>query len=189
MNYLAHAYLSGDNNNLLIGNFIADHLRGNDFKNISPAIIEGILLHRQIDTFTDSHSEFKKVKRLFYNGFEKHSGILVDIYFDYLLAKKFELHHHQSLQSFSHKVYQIYSEHQHIMPQSSTRFLDYVIKNNIYNAYGTLEGIEKVLFHLSQRIKHNVSLHDSVLLFKQQEAEITVHFNLFIEDLKKEFIK
>ena len=80
MNYLAHAFLSNNDSNLLIGNFIADHLRGNDFKNYSPQIIEGIHLHRKIDSFTDSHLNFKASKRLFYIGYERYSGILIDIY-------------------------------------------------------------------------------------------------------------
>ena len=83
MNYLAHAFLSNNDRDLLIGNFIADHLRGNDFKDHKPEIIEGIYMHRKIDTFTDSHPNFKASKRLFYNGYERYSGILIDIYFDY----------------------------------------------------------------------------------------------------------
>lgn len=65
MNYLAHALLSNNNKGLLIGNFIADHIRGNDFKNFPEEVIKGILLHRRIDTFTDSHPEFKKVNVCF----------------------------------------------------------------------------------------------------------------------------
>ncbi|MEO6304072.1 MAG: ACP phosphodiesterase [Bacteroidia bacterium] len=187
MNYLAHAFLSNNNTDLLIGNFIADHLRGNDFKNYSPTIIEGIYLHRRIDTFTDSHTNFKIAKRIFYNGYERYSGVLIDIYFDHLLAKNFSMYSTIPLKYFCDQVYQTYIQNQALLPKSSSNFLDYVLKNNIYYEYSSIEGIEKVLFHLSHRIKHNVMLDRSVVIFKEHEEELTANFEIFFKDAIKEF--
>jgi len=187
VNYLAHAFLSKENEELLVGNFIADHIRGNNFTNYSKGIVEGIQLHRQIDAFTDSHELFKLSKRVFYNGFEKHSGILVDIYFDHLLAKNFEQYHPQNLNQFSEKVYSVYSEFEILMPDSSRRFLNYVRTNNIYFNYSTLEGIETVLKHLSHRIAHGIELQLSLENFKKNETELQNNFLLFMEDLKGKF--
>ncbi len=187
MNYLAHAFLSGNNKGLLIGNFIADHIRGNNFSEYPEEVIQGIQLHRKIDTFTDAHPEFKKSKRVFYNGFEKYSGVLVDIYFDHLLAKNFDFHSSIPLDEFSRNTYQIYSEHQYLLPKSSSGFLDYVMKNNIYKAYSDITGIERVLYHLSHRIKHNVQLNDSIELFKTNEAELKTNFDIFFGDALKVF--
>jgi acyl carrier protein phosphodiesterase len=187
MNYLAHAFLSNNDKDLLVGNFIADHLRGNDFSAFSPEIIKGIQLHRSIDAFTDVHPYFKKSKRLFYNGFEKHSGILVDIYFDHLLAKNFSKHSFIPLADFSKEVYEVYTDHQHLLPKSSSGFLDYVIKNNIYSAYADINGIERVLYHLSHRIKHNVELEKSIILFKEHETELSTNFDNFFKDALVEF--
>lgn len=189
MNYLAHALLSNNQKHLLVGNFIADHLRGNDFGDLPKDIVEGVYLHRQIDSFTDAHSEFKKAKRIFYNGFEKHSGILVDIYFDHLLAKYFQNYSNTTLPEFSKNVYAVYNEHLHLLPQSSTRFLEYVMKNNIYHAYSSSKGIETVLFHLSHRIKHNVRLDNSLTIFEKNEDELNQVFKVFFNDALKEFIK
>lgn len=188
MNYLAHAFLSNNNTDLLIGNFIADHLRGNDFKNYKREIVEGIYLHRRIDTFTDAHPNFKASKRLFYDGFEKYSGILIDIYFDHLLAKNFNSYSGIALKEFCDNVYSIYTQNQNILPKSSSNFLDYVLKNNIYYEYSSLQGIERVLFHLSYRIKHNVMLNESIVLFKQHEKELEENFFIFFKDAIKEFI-
>lgn len=60
MNFLAHLYLSESNTNIMIGNFIADHIRGNRFTHLDPEIQQGIKLHREIDTFTDAHPITKK---------------------------------------------------------------------------------------------------------------------------------
>ena len=112
MNYLAHAFLSNNNPDLLVGNFIADHIKGNNFKGYSEHIQKGILLHRNIDTFTDNHPNFKLAKRVFYKGFEKHSGILIDIYFDYFLATNFTNYTPTSLNEFCINSYSIYQQHQ-----------------------------------------------------------------------------
>lgn len=172
-----------------MGNFIADHLRGNQLQVYPAGIIEGIRLHRRIDQFTDSHEEFRKSKRIFYEGFEKYSGILVDIYFDHLLARDFEKYSGKTLGEFSEAVYKVYSDHRHMLPEGSARFLDYVIKNNIYTAYSGMEGIERVLFHLSHRIGHDVRLDHSVKTFLGSEEQLTKGFEVFFRDIMSEFIK
>mgnify|MGYP000980322078 CR=1 FL=1 len=187
MNYLAHALLSGDNAELLIGNFIADHIRGNQLAQFPPGVVQGVYLHRNIDAFTDSHAGFKKTKRFFYEGFEKHSGILVDIYFDHLLAKNFGQFHPLQLNTFAAGVYKTYEANRHLLPEGSNRFLDYVLSNNIYSSYANRDGIQKVLYHLSHRIKHNVRLDESLLLFTKNEEEISGIFFEFFRDAQKEF--
>ena len=187
MNYLAHAFLSKNDPELLVGNFIADHLRGSQLFSFPEKIRKGIQLHREIDSFTDVHPAFRASKRLFYDGFEKHSGILVDIWFDYFLAKNFSLYSVTDLRSFSENVYRVYSDYINLMPTGSSRFLNYVIRNNIYTAYGTVEGMEKVLYHLSQRIRHNVRLDESVKLLTKNEVQLQRNFELFFSDLQKHF--
>ncbi len=188
MNYLAHAFLSNNNKDLLVGNFIADHVRGNNFDGFSPQIIEGIYLHRRIDAFADAHTQFKKSKRIFYTSYEKYSGILIDIYFDYFLAKSFISHSNIALHVFSENVYKIYTEHNAILPKSSMQFLGYVIKNDIYTAYSSIQGIEKVLRHLSHRINHRVMLNDSIPLFLENEKELQANFEVFVDEAKQEFL-
>ncbi len=184
MNYLAHAYLSNNNEDLILGNFIADHIKGNNYKHYSQNIINGILLHRKIDHFTDNHIQFKNAKRYFYDGYEKYAGILIDIYFDYFLASEFQKHCHLSLLNSTENVYKIYDDFKYEMPKSSQNFYNYIIQNDIYNAYATLEGIEKVLFHLSHRINHGVMLNHSINLFNKHKTELYFCFLKFIVDAK-----
>lgn len=187
MNYLAHSFLSNNDHGLLVGNFIADHISGNDFENLPEHIIAGIKLHRKIDVFTDSHQKFKESKRIFYNGYEKYSGILIDIYFDHLLAKNYSVFSDISLSDYSEKVYDIYSTHQELLPESSKHFLKYVLSNNIYTAYAQKEGIQKVLFHLSHRINHGIQLDRSIDLFINNETQLKNNFEDFFNDALKEF--
>jgi len=187
MNYLAHSFLSGNESGLIVGNFIADHLQGNHFENIPDPIVEGIKMHRSIDTFTDSHPLFKESKRLFYKDFEKYSGILVDIYFDHVLASSFTEFSKNNLQEHCDRVYRIYSNHNEHLPKGSKRFLSYVLSNNTYYAYSEIEGIETVLKHLSYRIRHGIALNDSISVFKENEKTLRENFSFFMKDAIQQF--
>jgi acyl carrier protein phosphodiesterase len=188
MNYLAHSFLSNNDHGLLVGNFIADHLHGNHFEAYPGKVVEGIMLHRRIDSFTDSHPKFHESKRIFYNGFEKYSGILVDIYFDHLLAKNFSVYSPVNLETHCHQVYKVYQDHLHILPQTSAGFLNYVLENNVFYSYSTIQGIETVLYHLSHRIKHGVLLNESVPVYTDKQQQLEENFNIFFNDAIKEFI-
>jgi len=90
MNFLAHLYLSCDNEDLMIGNFIADFIRNKEVKDYSPEIQKGIFLHRQIDTYTDLHPMVKKGTHRLQKYHRKYSPVIVDVFYDYLLANNWE---------------------------------------------------------------------------------------------------
>lgn len=187
MNYLAHAFLSKHNQELLVGNFIADHVKGNQLEQFSAGVQKGIMMHRAIDSFTDQHPLFRSSKRLFYDGFEKYSGVLVDIYFDYFLARDFKVYNKGNLHDFAANAYTVYSSHEEKLPLRSVQFLNYVKSNNVFVRYAELEGIKTVLFHLSKRIKAPIELQHSSSILVQHQEELANNFNLFFADILREF--
>ncbi len=86
MNFLAHLYLSPDNTEIIIGNFIADHIVGNKFQQYSDAIQKGIMLHREIDTYTDAHAIVRRSKRRLNERYRHYNGVIIDIFYDHFLA-------------------------------------------------------------------------------------------------------
>ncbi len=86
MNFLAHIYLSGDNDEIKLGNFIGDYIKGNAYNKYPPLIRKGILLHRKIDYFTDSHPIVRNHKSFFYDKYHKYAGIIIDIIYDHFLS-------------------------------------------------------------------------------------------------------
>ncbi|MGB5463037.1 MAG: DUF479 domain-containing protein, partial [Aureibaculum sp.] len=92
MNYLAHIYLSGDDDYIKIGNFIADRVKGKEYLNYQTEIQYGILLHRQIDTFTDQHSIVKKSKLRLHERYSHYDGVIIDILYDHFLAKNWKIY-------------------------------------------------------------------------------------------------
>jgi acyl carrier protein phosphodiesterase len=187
LNYLAHALLSNGDHGLLVGNFIADHLRGNDLSHLPAGVAEGVRMHRRIDSFTDGHPSFRATKRFFYPGFERYSGILTDIFFDHLLAAEFVRYAGTPLPGFSEKVYSIYRKNSHLLPETSNRFLQYLVSNHLYVSYAELSGIERVLRHLSARIQHGVQLENAIPLFEAGQKDIKIHFDSVMRSLLTEF--
>lgn len=186
MNYLAHAFLSFNNEHLTIGNFIADHIKTAEADKLLPEIKKGVMLHRRIDYFTDTHPLFIKSKRHLYDGFERYSGVLMDIYYDHILAKNFKEFSDVDLIPFTRNIYKVLQNNKKHLPESSQGFLNYVLDNNTFFEYSKIEGIELVLKHLSYRINHGILLNESLPLFVKNEKAIEEDFMKFMEDLIKE---
>ena len=90
MNFLAHVFLSGSDEHLILGNLIADAVKGRQFDNYNINVQKGILLHRYIDKFTDTHPIVKQSKQRLENDYKRYSGIIVDIFYDHFLSANFK---------------------------------------------------------------------------------------------------
>jgi acyl carrier protein phosphodiesterase len=193
MNYLAHSLLSFDQEHLLIGNFIADHIKLHKTASLPENIRQGVLLHRKIDHFTDTHPLFIKSKRFFYEGYERYSGVLLDIYYDHILAANFEKFSDVPLKEYVIRVYDILKNNTLHLPDSSQRFLEYAVQNNTFFEYSKKDGIKRVLSHLSYRINHGIDLSGSLPLFEKNYEQIESDFFPFMQEitahLKKELFQ
>ncbi|MGB2137083.1 MAG: ACP phosphodiesterase, partial [Flavobacteriaceae bacterium] len=146
MNYLAHVYLSGSDKDLIIGNFIADHVKGIAYLDYPETIQKGILLHRKIDDFTDHHPLFKKNVTLLFPQFRHYSRVIVDMFFDHFLAAQWELYHPDPLEDFSRQFYLLMQEYSGSLPDKTKKILPILSKYNWFVAYQSLEGLEDILF-------------------------------------------
>ncbi|MDO9260577.1 MAG: ACP phosphodiesterase, partial [Flavobacteriaceae bacterium] len=107
MNFLAHLYLSGNNPNLIVGNFMADAIKGNAYLQFDDEIQQGIILHRAIDTFTDQHPIVKQSKRRLNVRYNHFNGIIIDIFYDHFLAKNWSQFSQIPLELYCSEVYKI----------------------------------------------------------------------------------
>ncbi len=122
---LAHAQLSGDNERVLAGNLMADAVKGRTWEKYAPDIQSGILLHRQIDDFTDKHPLVRQSKAVIREQYGLYSGVVTDIYFDHFLASDWETYSDTSLVNFSSHVYSILSRHFTLLPPRIKYILPY----------------------------------------------------------------
>ena len=117
MNFLAHLYLSGDNVHVRLGNFIGDHVKGKAFTHYPPDVQKGILMHRAIDSFTDNHLATAESKRLLRSGYGKYAGVVVDVFYDHVLAKNWSTFSGTELNIFAQKTYSILEKNEEYLPE------------------------------------------------------------------------
>ena len=153
MNFLAHLYLSKSNENILIGNFISDAVKGRNYNNYPPEIKAGILLHREIDTFTDNHPIVKKSMRRLDQQYRHYKGVIIDILYDHFLAKNWSHYSETTLEVYASNVYAFLEKNVDTFPEELQQLLPNMVQYNWLVNYATLEGIERVLIGMNKRTK------------------------------------
>ena len=179
MNYLAHIILSGHNLDLMYGNFISDAVKGNSFLNFSGDVRKGILLHRHIDYFTDTHPKFLNSKRRFYGKIDKLSGVVTDILYDYLLWKNWNLHYYKSPSLYIDQAYHFLDKKKEQMPNKISKMYHYMRKFDWLNGYHEFTGIQKAIIGISNRtgISLDVKLFSEIYCIN--ESAFNDEFNAF----------
>ena len=183
MNFLAHLYLSGNSPDLMLGNFMADFIRGNQFHHLPPDIKKGIELHRAIDTFTDTHKIVHKgVVRLRY-GYKKYSGVVVDIFYDHFLASLWGEYHKDSLYVFTRKIYFLLVQNYRILPAKLKNALPYIIVNDRLKSYERISGIKNALSVMSNYTSLPKETDFAIKILKEYYQEFKAEFEVFFKDL------
>src|SRR5262245_55794329 len=130
MNFLAHIYLSGDDENIMVGNFIADFVKGKKKDEYPEKIRHGIELHRFIDSFTDHHPVVLNSIRSIQDHQGKYSAVVVDIFYDHFLAAAFSQYSQVPLKEFSLQTYRVLQRHWDVLPEGVHIFLPFMIERN-----------------------------------------------------------
>jgi len=185
MNFLAHLYLSQNNTNILIGNFIADHIRGNNFLMFSKEIQQGIFLHREIDTFTDAHEIVRKSKRRLHKRYRHYNGVIIDILYDHFLAKNWTNYSVIPLDIYTQGIYNLFTKKATELPVKSQQFITYMIEYDILYNYQFEDGIERVLKGMNNRTKGKSQMDLAIEDLKELSPELENDFTLFFEDLQE----
>lgn len=183
MNYLAHAYLSGTNNELLLGNFIADGIRGNKIEHLPAGVISGIRLHREIDSFTDSHPINADMRKLFYPTAGKYAGVVLDVFYDHLLAHNWSSFSNEKLEDFVDHCYVIVEDNQQWLPEKTAYMFPYMRQFNWLLNYRMEEGIMRSLGGLSRRIASHPDLESAGRVAFREKEQIQRAFLQFFPEL------
>ena len=184
MNFLAHIYLSGTDKELIIGNFIADSLKGKSYLKYPVGIQRGVVLHRAIDFYTDTHPTVRKsISRLF-GTYGHYSGIIVDIIYDHFLASHWEKFSHVALDLFVSDFYELLQSHYPVLPKPVQQFLPYMIKDNWLLSYATLEGIGRILYQMNERTKRRSKMNFAIVELEEHYEDFETEFLSFFEELQ-----
>lgn len=167
----------------MVGNFIADFVKGRRKFDYPEGIRKGIELHRQIDEYTDHHPVTTLSKDRLRPKYRKYSGVIVDLYYDHFLAHDFSLYSSLSLEDYSHRTYRILHEYTEFLPEGVHYFLPFMIERNWLLNYASVEGIGRALTGLSKRVSFENKMDESVADLREHYAAFENEFNLFFPEL------
>jgi len=183
MNFLAHIYLSGNNDLVTIGNFIADGIRGKKYLEFPKDIQTGILLHRQIDTFTDAHKTVRESTKRLHKNYSHYSGVIVDILYDHFLAKNWNKYSDTPLDIYVDDFYDSLQDHFELLPPRIQKMMPYMIADNWLLSYASIEGISKVLEGMNRRTKNRSQMNLAVNELQEFYDEFEDEFTRFFDEL------
>jgi len=179
MNYLAHILLSGTNTDIQIGNFMGDAIKGKDYLNYPDAIRKGILLHRQIDSFTDLNTIVHQSKKRLHPRYRHYAGVLIDVFYDYFLSENWQHFSAIPLDTFITDFYTVIQQKQALLPSRTQKIVPFMVKQNWLYKYGNIEGLTRVLIGMEKRIKHDIPLHLGIEDIQEQHEALNADFMQF----------
>jgi acyl carrier protein phosphodiesterase len=185
MNFLAHAYLSFNDASILAGNMVSDFIKGKAQFGFSGKIRQGIVLHRQIDDFTDTHPATKKAKEIFRPAYRLYSGAIVDVLYDHFLANDPAQFTEASLKSFAAATYQQLEENMSSLPPNFVVIFGYMKMQDWLFNYRSHEGIRKSLNGLVRRSSYLTEADTAYNLFLEHYVELNACYLNFFEDVKQ----
>ncbi len=162
---------------------MADGIHGKNFDGFPSEIQKGIVLHREIDTFTDAHSIFRQSTKRLHSNYHHYSGIIVDIFYDHFLAKNWSNYSDEKLEDFTERFYQSLRDNYDSLTSRTQKMTPYMIDQNWLLSYQTIEGIAIILEKMDHRIKTDSNLRFSVTELKIFYADFEQEFTEFFEEL------
>jgi len=184
MNFLAHIYLTDGKPLETIGNFMADGIKGKKYLDYEDEIQKGILLHRWIDSYTDSHAIVKQSTKRLHKKYGHYSGVIVDILYDHFLAKNWKQYHDTPLKTYINDFYTLLKDNHNLLTPRIQKMMIPMMEQNWLLSYESLEGIETVLYNMNIRIKNRVPMDEAINDLKEHYNDFEEEFTNFFEELR-----
>lgn len=188
MNYLAHIFLSGQNEAVLFGNMLEDFMHGRvdhpRNNHLSSEIKKGIRLHRFIDTFTDTHDVVKESKRLFQEDLGRYASVSVDVIYDHYLIKNWAVFSEEDFGAFRLRVYDSLIQYKSLMPERLVRTVDSMITHDWLKEYEFDEGLARAFESLNRKIRNGPDMLLSIPIMHRHYDLLNEHFLTFFDELK-----
>ena len=183
MNFLAHLYLSPEDEHITLGNFIADAVKGKDFNKYNDKIKEGILLHRAIDKYTDQHPVFRRSSQRLNVKYKKYSVVIIDIYYDHFLARNWEDYSKTDLVDFVSRAYKILAKNYFLLPKKSKRILPFMIAQNWLVGYANFVDLQRVFNGMARRTAFDSGMENALTDLKNNYTIFENDFREFFPEL------
>lgn len=183
MNFLAHLYLAGENEDHVVGQLLADFLERGWQELVSPGVLRGIRLHQQADLYTDQHALFRRSRERLPRHLRRYAGIVVDIFYDHLLATRWEQFHDMPLQQFAQSRYRILEGRTEEMTDRMRAVLPILVERDWLTSYRDIEGMERALAGVSRRLRRANPVAEAGAAFRAEKEGFERDFLAFFPDL------
>lgn len=150
MNYLAHAYLAGDAASDRLGGLLGDFVKGPLPCGLPSDLAAGVALHRRIDSFADTHPAFMRSRARVGAPRRRYAGVMVDMFYDHLLAAHWSAYSDQSLAQYSQGVYDLLDSNAALLPPRLDQVRVWMRKDDWLVGYRTLEGTGDALDRIAR---------------------------------------
>ena len=178
MNTLAHLYLSGNDPELILGNFIGDSVRGGEFSQLDERVQEGVRLHRKIDRFTDQHPIFRQICSLMRADFGRYCTVVADVFLDHFLARDWE-----RFEDYTRWIHQILAERIDTCPERSRRYFEYLSTTDTLLHNRSTAGISRTLLQMAKRARFNSGMENAGAVLRRQYPQLKEGFESFFPEL------
>ena len=183
MNFLAHTFLSCQDEELLTGNFMADFISNNEAKNLKPQLLSGVHLHKKIDSFTDQHDGVRDSIKLVRPSQGKYSPVVVDILFDYFLTKNWASYSNENMRLFTDRVYNILLNNQPFFPERLKDLLPKMIDDDFLMSCSNEDRLRKTFERVKRRAKFDNNFDKVHIDLAKYHDVLDSHFNYFFPHL------
>lgn len=183
MNLLAHLFLSGTDDQIRLGNFIADAVKGRQAAQYSRRIQQGIQLHHQIDSYTDKHPVVKRSIQLLRPTYHMYAGVIIDLAYDHFLTMNWQRYADFELEPFINESYELLLKNFSILPSRTQRFLPFMIMNNWLKNYSKLTGLHHSLEGLARRTTFKSGMEHAIKDIKKHYTVLDNDFNEFFPQI------
>lgn len=184
MNHLAHLFLADRTVDSVAGNLGADHLRGRVSQH-HERLRDGIRLHRTVDAFTDSHAEVIACKRRVQDVAGRYSGVVIDLFFDHLLASEWSEYSEEPLEEFAQMTYALLTRGRELLPEPLRARLPRMIDDDWLVVYQSIDAVRFALDRMHPRLTGISATNVVIAALIEQKDPLRAHFRTFFPELQQ----
>ena len=182
MNYLAHFFLAGPNEEMIIGSLLGDFIRGNPAKYYNQGIARGIRLHRNLDSFTDQHAKTKASRLLISPDRRRFAGVILDVCYDHFLARHWSTYSDETLIDFIQRIYTLIQSKIDLLPARLKNIFPRMVKEDWLYHYRQLDGVAITLERISRRLNRENTLSEAIEDIQNNYEQLMNNFLVFFPE-------
>ncbi|MBB3117457.1 acyl carrier protein phosphodiesterase [Pseudoduganella violacea] len=184
MNYLAHIFLARHSDDAMVGALLGDFVKAGGQTLFPPEVAREIQLHRYIDSYTDSHPTVRAGVQLFGEGRRRYAGIVLDVFYDHLLSRRWADYSGSPKAELIQRFYQAVAQYEPLLPERLRAILPRMVAQDWLGSYEDLVSVELAVNRISQRLSRNGHLmREGLLDLRQHQDALAAGFDQFFPEL------